>query len=229
MPGRRALPVLLVFVAGCTIVNGLTIDPIGDETLPPSTTVPEPSEADATAPLVPEEASVEDAGTTDAAVDAAPRGPLRVFVTSSTRNGRFGGLAGGDAYCQNHAVAAGLGGTWTAWLSTAAVDAIDRITGDGPWLLLDGTTVVAENKARLASGSLLNRINMNEKKGIVSASNDQVWTATGISGRFNGPDCGNWDTGGSGIYGEAVESGSRWTRAGGESCGNSNRLYCFEK
>ena len=44
-----------------------------------------------------------------------------VFVTSATYDGNFGTLANADANCQGLADAAGLGGTYKAWLSAWAL------------------------------------------------------------------------------------------------------------
>jgi len=56
-----------------------------------------------------------------------PQYGVRVFVTSSSWNGNLGGLSGAGAKCQQAADAAGLGGTWVAWLSDSTYDAKDRI------------------------------------------------------------------------------------------------------
>jgi len=64
---------------------------------------------------------------------------MRVFVTSAGydgdlagQSGTTDGLAGGDALCNLHASAAGLGGIWKAWLSGDEEDAVDRIADVGP-------------------------------------------------------------------------------------------------
>src|SRR5678816_81066 len=80
--------------------------------------------------------------------------PLRVFVTGAFAGTMYepgGGLAAGDAKCAYAASGAAIGGVWRAWLSTASMNAIDRIAGGGPWRLMDGTTVFA-GRAELAIG-----------------------------------------------------------------------------
>ena len=47
----------------------------------------------------------------------------------------MGGLAGADAFCQARAEAAHLSGHFFAYLSTAAVNAVDRLAGALPALL----------------------------------------------------------------------------------------------
>ena len=54
---------------------------------------------------------------------------MRLFVTSVTSTGSFGGLAGGDARCNTAAQAANKGGTWKAWLDgygTAHTDTVSQ-------------------------------------------------------------------------------------------------------
>src|ERR1051326_3970478 len=95
----------------------------------------------------PAPAPVADAGSVDAAdaapaptADAAPTAPgacaspcgdhatcagsqcvagFRVFVSSTTYDGNLGGFDGAAAKCQAVATAAGLGGTWAAWISAS--------------------------------------------------------------------------------------------------------------
>ena len=45
-----------------------------------------------------------------------------VFVTSTTHNGNLGGVAGADAICNARAAAAGLPGSYLAWISMADDD-----------------------------------------------------------------------------------------------------------
>lgn len=52
-----------------------------------------------------------------------------VFVTSASYTGNLGGLAGADSYCAGRATAAGLTGTYKAYLSDAADDAACRVLG----------------------------------------------------------------------------------------------------
>jgi hypothetical protein len=65
----------------------------------------------------------------------------RVFVTSTGYPGNLGGLAGADAKCQERATAAGLGGTFKAWLSAAGTgnSAAERLThATVPYVRVDG-------------------------------------------------------------------------------------------
>lgn len=166
---------------------------------------------------------------TDAPAEADARVGLRVFVTSTTQNARFGGLAGGDTICANVATAAGLGGAWVAWLSKQnGPHAVDRLTSDGPWHLVTGERVAA-NKLALTSGTLERAIDRDEKGAQVPA-NTHVWTGTGPNGRYLTNDCDAWTPGGnSGRHGNVSSSLGNWTSDGTDDCGSLRPLYCFEK
>lgn len=86
-----------------------------------------------------------------AAINAAATQKL-VFVTSQAFNGNLGGLAGADAKCQALAQAAGLPGTFKAWLGNATVSAASRVThATVPYKLVNGT-VVANDFTDLITG-----------------------------------------------------------------------------
>jgi hypothetical protein len=77
---------------------------------------------------------------------------MNFFVTSrgNGKGGNLGGLDGADAFCDElaTAVSAELGAkTWRAYLSTATVNARDRI-GTGPWRNEAGV-IIANNVAEL--------------------------------------------------------------------------------
>lgn len=197
-----------------------------DVVLPDRSAVTDASVVDRGAPLVLPTATPDAA--TDAPVDAAKK-PLRAFVSSATRSGNLGGIAGADQTCNTLATAAGIGGTYRAWISVSGTDALDRITSAGPWKLVTGE-VVADDKAGLASGSLKHLVDKDETGKTPPEAEDRVWTATGANGRFNGPDCTGWTSEGpDGIVGEARNGDTgKWTALGDEGCGQVNRVYCFE-
>lgn len=166
------------------------------------------------------------------ATDTGPKGPLKAFVSSTLTTGNIGGLAGADALCNNAAKAAGLAGTYTAWLSTAGVNAIDRITADGPWQLVNGTEI-AKTKADLVKGgqaALPQRFDKDEKGNTPPAEEDRVWTATAPNGTFSQGDCNGWTSAaGSGLVGEAAQTDGDWTALENESCTEVNRVYCLQQ
>jgi len=114
---------------------------------------------------------------------AAP-GVVQVFRTSSTYQPDFGGLAGGDAICQERAEEVGLNGTWTAWLSDDNTDARGRIP-DGRYELVNGT-VIADNKVDLTDGELKAAIILNQ---FGAPDEDDVWTGTQPDGTHTASNC----------------------------------------
>jgi len=91
----------------------------------------------------------------DAALQYPADGELSFFVTSTgsgESGGNLGGLAGADETCAALAEGAGaVGFTWRAYLSTATVNAIDRI-GNGPWYNGEGDLVAADLASLRTSG-----------------------------------------------------------------------------
>jgi hypothetical protein len=65
-----------------------------------------------------------------------------VFVTSTTSNANFGGIAGADNICQARAQAAGLAGTYRAFLTTSTASAVSRLGAASGWVRPDGKPVM---------------------------------------------------------------------------------------
>jgi hypothetical protein len=160
---------------------------------------------------------------------------VQVFVTSERFDGDLGGLAGADTICTNAALAADppLSGTWTAWLSTSAVNAEGRITDtDGFYQLLDGTNI-AGRKTDLLDGRLDAPINLDENTdGVVFGPESGVWTATANNGIYAPGSCQDWSTNvgtQDARVGDATIIDGGWTNLGdtGDTCNLLNRLYCF--
>ncbi len=76
--------------------------------------------------------------------DPLPANAKLVFTSSLGLSGTFGSRAAANTHCANAAAAAGLPGTFVAWLSgtercgttNCAYAAKDTVTGAGPWFLL---------------------------------------------------------------------------------------------
>jgi len=66
-------------------------------------------------------------------IDGATDRPNIVFISNAVTPAPMGGLAGGDMLCNDAATAAGLPGAYVAFLSTATVNAIDRLAGSRGW------------------------------------------------------------------------------------------------
>lgn len=162
----------------------------------------------------------------------------RVFVTSAKVQGAFGGIATADGMCADAASQGGLGGSWVAWLSTPSVNAVDRLTFDGTYKLLDGTKI-ASNKAQLVSGSIDAPISITENKGPVTEGENWVWTGTTPNGQKSSYTCSNWSTTSPVTYGVVGNFGyanTKWTEQGSPGfgfpaygCQTWGHIYCFEK
>ncbi|MBS2020050.1 MAG: hypothetical protein JST00_44725 [Deltaproteobacteria bacterium] len=86
--------------------------------------------------------------------------------------------------------ACGLGGTWKAWIATSTENAATHVKGNGPWLLLDGTTV-APSRQQLLGGTVVNPIERNEKN-FKMAGHIHVWTGALPNGNLAGTNCNDW-------------------------------------
>jgi hypothetical protein len=155
----------------------------------------------------------------------------RVFLTSGTYTGALGGLSGADASCQSAAVAAGVQGTYKAWLGTAGATPLTTFThSSDPYYLLDGSKI-ANNWAGVISGNLLHPIDVTEL--LQPGSSQLVWTGLREDGTWGGAgngDCNGWTSAAaSGLLGVSDYSNDAWTYAGVLPCNATVRLYCFEQ
>jgi hypothetical protein len=153
----------------------------------------------------------------------APAGAKRVFATKAQRAGDFGGVAGGDALCQQAATA--LGGTWKAWLSDGVTGASARIAAVGPWSLVDGTLAFPLAKVTTP----VHDLDMDEDG--QTGARGLVWTGTAPGGAAAANTCSGWTSkGASGTSGYPHVT-NQWTDdgTGGSPCSLSGRLYCFEQ
>ncbi len=185
---------------------------------------------------------------------------LRVaFVTSTTGNGNLStwpgagtstGVAAADAICQGRATAAGLTGTYVAWMSDATSDAYCRVHGltgkkaascgqvtlpvaAGPWARPDGQPFAPTIDRLLApTRATLRPASMNEL-GVEVGLLDKVYTGTDDSGVLTSAACNDWTTSAStvrGAMGESNGGGTSWTDALAldPTCGTLGRLRCVE-
>ncbi len=193
-------------------------------------------------------------GTPDtASVTVNPPAPVGkiVFVTSTLQNGNLGGISGADSRCQTRANAAGLSGTFKAWISGSSYSSspASRFTRSTtlPYVRTDGQ-VVANDWADLTDGAIQNPINVDEF-GTAQPTPSFAWSFTrvdGSQGLFGsssedcyGGDChcSNWtttQTQGNPTQGSAVArvnfTNDDWTDYSfGNFCGSSYRLYCFQQ
>lgn len=148
-----------------------------------------------------------------------------VFVTSTTHNGNFGGLAGADTICTNLATAAGLPGTYVAWLSTASVNAVDRLGSARGFVRHDGEPF-ADQPSEIVTNQIFNAIHLDELGNDVGAV--EVWTGTQNDGTVAGSTCTDWTVGsGNGRVGNSSGGPAAWTDATNGNCSQPRRHYCF--
>lgn len=159
---------------------------------------------------------------------ATPFSAKRVFVNNFKTTGdlHIGQLT---LICQRVASISGLGGDgiWVPWLSTASIDAKDRLSDGGPWYLVDESTLVANNLADIIDGKLSSPIITNARGDEINIDNG-VWTGTTSTGVFSGNNCAGWTGSGTGEFGSHELSDAGWTSAGTGDCAIERYFYCFE-
>jgi len=157
-----------------------------------------------------------------------------IFATSKTYVGDLGGIAGADDKCNTLAMEATLAnaGNFMAWLSTDDTSPAARMTPhDLPYVLTDGTTVIAESWADLIDGSLAAKIDRTEA-GTVIANGGWAWTGTTAKGEPSVPSCEGWTSAGKSHFGHqgslfAVDD--QWSSAKIKGCQYPARLICIEQ
>ena len=167
------------------------------------------------------------------ASSAKPNGDLM------TAGGGATGLEGADNICTDLAVAAGLPGTYTAFLSDDNTDARDRVTQfPFNYELVDGTSI-ADSFADLidctegaGTNECLDFSIRRDEDGFL-ASNSAAWTATATDGTRLGPhNCLNWTSSDSAQFGRSGNTNdivAKWVDDQNRRCDVTVvRLYCFQ-
>jgi hypothetical protein len=164
--------------------------------------------------------------------------PQYIFATSTTFDGDLGGLAGADATCQSLATAAGLAGTYKAWLSDSTTAATDRLSHGSGYVLVDGT-LIASSWTQLTSGGVQHAIDLDEHGMPLTSS--YVWTDTNPDGSIalnlnNGADdCSAWTSGSNsedldGFGGDAASTDQNWSCIDDAfACNDLLHLYCLQQ
>ena len=169
----------------------------------------------------------------DRAPDTLP-GPRRIFVTRDRYTGNMGGLAGAHGLCTQLANAAGLTGSYKAWLSTATSGpAAFMAPSPVPYVLATGQAV-ATGWADLVDGSLLRPIDRDQNGDLANpqqiCEGGEVWTNTTAAGTPTGAaDCAGWtslalDAALASAAGNLRYSDARWTSSGCRSIGCNSAL-----
>lgn len=240
--------------ATCSGLTGCTSDTFappdsGGDTLTPDGDAPDVDSDAASDAGASSDGDLGDASSPDAGseADAAPP-DKRVFISSARTTSNFGSLAAADAVCQTLATTAGLGGSWKAWLSTAATSASSRLThSTTAYRLVDGT-LVAQDWAHLVSGApLKSSINLDESGNYVPGPNGQdgfsgyTWSGTSGAGNSEPWNCSNWTVSEdcsqstsvtASIGSDQYATSPAWSSNGsGPACCTVQKLafYCFEQ
>lgn len=160
----------------------------------------------------------------------APGAERRMFVTSSSQDGDFGGIEGADALCSALAAQAELEGEFKAWLSTLSSSVAERLAPaeDARYVLVDGTTA-ATSWEDLLDGSVAVPIDLDESG---TRRTGDVWTGTLSNGEaYSIDDCDGFTSGteGTGLCGTTSSAASFWTENSNPTCSTQLRLYCIEQ
>jgi hypothetical protein len=150
-----------------------------------------------------------------------------------TAGGKADSLASGDSLCTSAAIAAGLGGTWKAWLSTAATSAYSRLDDVSPWYLVDNKTIAFPTKA-----SLKGPANVADDKWLTQDGHAnglfglRLWTGTNSDGGGSPATCNDWTTASNAVSGGCGTTvSSNWSASPSSpcTCDLSGGLFCFEQ
>jgi hypothetical protein len=162
----------------------------------------------------------------------------RVFVTSSRHTGNLGGLNGAHAICQSLADAAGLSGSYKAWLSSSlSGPASFMVHSTVPYMLVTGQRV-ADSWNDLVDGSLRHAIDRDERGQEIRpqpfvCEGGEVWSNTDTAGSPRGlDDCLGWSSMAStSSNGDLNRNDRRWTEGdcSNKSCQYDLPFYCFEQ
>jgi len=161
------------------------------------------------------------------------------------------GLAAGDAICQARADAAGLTGTFVAWLSDDNNDAYCRIfnlTGKksnkcgqtslpvdaGPWVRTDGFPFGPTIDQIVDLEAVYTPVRYDEFGNPVSETVPSYFTGTRFNGELQPSDpspCANWTSNGTSTVSAGNIDGASgfWTTLGARQCSSSSdHLLCFQ-
>jgi hypothetical protein len=240
----KRIIILAALLVGCS-TDTFTGDggPIDPETKPDASDAADPdssdppdaspdAQADAADPPDADGGTVADASDgspMDASPDVITATSKRVFHTTGTLAGNFGGHTAADNLCQTEATSAGFGGTWYAWISTSTESASAHLAhASVPYKMVDGTLIAADWLALVTSG-VAHDITLTATGAPASGA---VWTGTDASGNpATGDMCADWSTTSSSSYGEVgCITTSAWTSCVAGLCsGGAAGVYCFEQ
>lgn len=166
----------------------------------------------------------------------------RIFVTSQTFQGDFGGLAFADCACNQAAQVAGLELEYRAILSDSVTSAASRIAlNAGPLMVFKDIGggnlqpfVVLNNATNLWSGAtghpLLTTISY-DPDGAVVGTSAPVWTGSTVSGEIASENCVGWSVSDFLIFGRSGNPANPtlWVSSTGRDCDIGGRFYCISQ
>ncbi|MEM6995077.1 MAG: DUF1554 domain-containing protein [Myxococcota bacterium] len=160
--------------------------------------------------------------------------PNIAFVTSTRHNGNLGGLSGADDVCNQRAQAAGLPGTYVAYLSDGSTDARDRLGTANGWVRTDGR-LFARDRDDLVAGFGAYTLVLDEfGESIFTFGPSFVFAFTGTNAGGTAASearCNEWSDATGGLVGRApfVTLPMNHSVASGtaQSCDAMAALYCF--
>jgi hypothetical protein len=184
--------------------------------------------------------------------------PNVAFVTSVSGTGNLNlwadaggatGLAAGDAVCQARATAAGLPGTYKAWLSNSTTDAYCHVQGydghkisdpsgcgqssmpkaAGPWVRTDGYPFAATIDKLVNSHQIFTAIRFTQTG--TPLVGGEYFTGTSEDGTNSTFNCSNWGSGlnaDHGTFGWTNGTTNDWSGYGTATCDQSLHLLCMQ-
>jgi List-Bact-rpt repeat protein len=169
----------------------------------------------------------------DSDVRAVFLGANYVFVTSSDVTPVGLTLVSADSECALRARAAGLPGTYVAWLSTSTVSALSRLGGARGWVRTDGLPFTDSAAWLTQQNAVLYPPRLDEWGQVPARS--EVITGTDPNGQASSyssfmHNCDDWSNpDGTLMLGDASGGSKAWTAVAGTVCTSAVRahLYCF--
>ncbi|MCA9717480.1 MAG: DUF4215 domain-containing protein [Myxococcales bacterium] len=158
-----------------------------------------------------------------------------VFVTSKAYSGNLSGLSGATSACVSAAATAGLEheNSFRPWLSDSDSSPIETFfQSNGRYVLVDKSTVVADDWSDLTDGDLQSPIDMTEYGELLGGR--VVWSNTLPWGSRDSETehCDDWTVNGvePGLFGYSLSTDGTWSSLGEpKACSGSSHLYCLEQ
>ena len=169
--------------------------------------------------------------------DNIPTGGRRIFITSTTYQGDFGGLSAADSICNTRAQAAGLSKTYRSVLGSSALDVKNRFSGtESVYTYGDGNYhLVVSQLSNLWNTNFVNLSYAISYDEYGDYSSSKAWSgsvATGEEGTAQSCETiGNsWTSNNSldtGTIGDSSAISADWIELMVDDCSQSYAIYCL--